>query len=62
MSNLIRGCMNNIDINNERLNFLRSLELTPSNITKRMYRAKKRGDEEEYYCLCLVRGERELTK
>lgn len=54
--------MNNIDINNERLNFLRSLELTPSNITKRMYRAKKRGDEEEYYCLCLVRGERELTK
>jgi hypothetical protein len=54
--------MNNIEINHERLNFLRSLELSQSNITKRMYRAKKRGDEEEYYCLCLVRGERELTK
>ena len=44
------------------VNYLISLKLSPNNIHKRMYRAKKRGDLKTYLALCIMRSYRDFNK
>ena len=44
------------NINIERVNYLKSLNLNNTNMAKRLYRAKESCKLEEYLALCVVKG------